>query len=76
MARSKNAELDEQLDKQPLDAARVADLRSGLKLDAALCDGLASASAVSAILARLKGRGSSRCEEASTSSVRGYGEPR
>jgi tetratricopeptide (TPR) repeat protein len=51
MARSKNAELDEQLDKQPLDAARVADLRSGLKLDAALCDGLASASAVSAILA-------------------------
>jgi hypothetical protein len=51
MARSKNAELDEQLDRQPLDAARVGDLRSGLKLDAALCDGLATASAVSAILA-------------------------
>jgi hypothetical protein len=51
MARSKNTELDEQLDKQPLDAARVGDLRSGLKLDAALCDGLATASAVSAILA-------------------------
>lgn len=51
MARSKNSQLDEQLDKQPLDAARVGDLRSGVKRDAALCDGLAAASAVSAILA-------------------------
>lgn len=51
MANSKNADLDDELDKYPLDADRVAGLRSDVKRDAALCDGLAAASAVSAILA-------------------------
>jgi hypothetical protein len=51
MARSKNSDLDAELDKYPLDANRVATLRSDLKRDAALCDGFAAASAVSAVLA-------------------------
>jgi hypothetical protein len=51
MASSKNSDLDEQLDKYPLDDARVSSLRSDVKRDAALCDGLAAASVVSAVFA-------------------------
>ena len=51
MASSKNADLDDQLDKYPLDEKRVSSLRSDVKRDAILCDGFAAASAVSAIFA-------------------------
>ena len=51
MANHKNQTLDTELNRYPLDAHRVNDLRSDIKRDAALCDGLAGASAVSAIFA-------------------------
>ena len=51
MATSKNSDLDDQLNKLPLDSSRVSSLRSEVKRDAALCDGLAAASVVSAVFA-------------------------
>jgi hypothetical protein len=76
MARSKNAELDDQLGKYPLDADRVRGLRSDLKRDAALCDGFAAASAVSAILAvYFIVSGSSRSEQRASRHTRLVGQP-
>jgi hypothetical protein len=51
MANHKNQTLDTELNRYPLDAHRVSDLRPEIKRDAALCDGFAAASAVSAIFA-------------------------
>jgi hypothetical protein len=50
-ATHKNQTLDTQLNRYPLDTERVRDLRSEIKRDAALCDGFAAASAVSALFA-------------------------
>jgi hypothetical protein len=76
MARSKDAELDDQLGTYPLDAQRVGDLRSDLKRDAALCDGFAAASAASAILAvYFLVSGSSSSEQRATSRTRLVGQP-
>ena len=76
MARSKDAELDDQLGTYPLDAQRVADLRSDLKRDAALCDGFAAASAASAILAvYFLVSGSSGSEQRGSNRTRLVGQP-
>lgn len=76
MARSKDAELDEQLGKYPLDASRVGSLRSDLKRDAALCDGFAAASAVSAILAvYFIVSGSSSSEQRASNRAQLVGQP-
>lgn len=51
MAQNENGQLDDALNAYPLDAAKADALRSDVKRDALLCDGLAAASAVSAIFA-------------------------
>jgi PEGA domain/Tetratricopeptide repeat len=76
MARSKNSDLDEQLDTYPLDTDRVAGLRSDVKRDALLCDGLAAASVVSAVFAvYFIVSGSSDTEQRASKGTRLVGQP-
>jgi hypothetical protein len=76
MARSENSDLDDQLGRYPLDADRVASLRSDVKRDAALCDGLAAASALSAVLAvYFIVSGSSQAEQRASTRTRLVAQP-